>query len=267
MAQFLRDEQLKHFTLTEERLTQLYEAFHARRQSMPEEQQQPTPDEVRSFLYSVIRFDSKGYRYFSLDQLLSQFRRADYVERVIFTLESAQTVRNNRNVGSYMELRLDNKDPATAYLQVASDDEDWVNASFSAIKETLNRYKNRYGWARSVWSQLAVQIGGVLIGFLLSLWAAIKISPAIDIENAFFITFLFALLVFSNIWTYLNQAALRIVNSIFPSIKFYRPDRDRLHWLLQAVVGGIVVALVLVILNLLFEYVGQILGERVLRGR
>src|SRR5574341_1633629 len=98
-----------------------------------------------------------------------------------------------------MELRLDNKEPNASILQVSSDHGDWVDASFAATKDVLSKARNRSAWMRGAWSQLAIQLGGVFAGFLVSLWAAVRMSPLIAIDNAFFITFLFVLLVFSNL--------------------------------------------------------------------
>lgn len=259
MAHYLRDELLTNLTLTEDRLSQLDLALQARLPSMPENVPVGEGGDPPVMMFYVIRFDGKGYRVFSFEALVAYFRQADYVERIAFVLESGVSLSTGRNVGSFAELRLDNREPSNSFIQVSSDDGDWVESTFAAGKDVLRRCANRNGWMRGLWSQLAIQIGGVFLGFLLSLWAAISISPYIRIENAFFIAFLFVLLVFSNLWGFLNQRLLSLVNRTFPNVRFFRPDRDRLHWLLQALVGGIVVAVALFLLNWLFAYVGQIL--------
>ena len=259
MAIFLRDERLQNLTLTADRLRQIDTAFQSRFRSVPERVQQGDND--NAFLFYVIRFDNKGYRVFSIDDVISYFQQADRVERVIFTIESGASVRSNRAVGSYMELRLDAGDANVCHLIASSDDADWVDASFSAIREAVTKCKNRHSIIRNDWSVLSIQIVGVLIGFLVSLWAAVRMSPFIEIENSFLITFLFALLVFSNLWTFVNQRLLMLVNAVFPNIRFYRPDRDRLHWLMQAVVGGVAVAIALFLINQMFIYAGRMLGQ------
>jgi hypothetical protein len=50
-------------------------------------------------------------------------------------------------------------------------------------------------------TQLLIQILGVFVGFLISLWVASKISPSLSIENAFLISFFLVLLNFSNLWS------------------------------------------------------------------
>lgn len=262
MARFLRDEILTNLTIDEEALTQISQVFAARAATMPEELQPPPRHEPPNFFLTyIIRFDNKGYRIFSLEDLLNYFRQANYVERILFTLESRISVQNNRNIGSFMELRFDEKEPNTCILAVSSDGGDWVDASFSATKEVLDKQKNWNRWARSTWTHLLIQILGVFVGFLISLWAASKISPSLSIENAFLISFILVLLIFSNLWVYINQRLHALVNAVFPNLKFYRPHRDKMHWLFQAVVGGVVVAITLYIINQMFAYIGKILGS------
>lgn len=259
MATFLRDEHLNNVTLTVDRIRQIDVVFRARFRVAPENGQQSQTPTV--FFFYVIRFDNKGYRVFSLDELISYFNQADHVERVIFTIESTTSRNTNRGVGTFMDLRFDARDANNCYLVASSDEADWMDSSFSAVKDVIAKCKNRHGLARGAWSLLSIQIGGVMVGFLLSLWAAVGISPFIKIENSFVITFLFALLVFSNLWGFINQRLLALVDATFPNVRFYRPDRDRLHWLAQALVGGVAIALSLFLLNLLFKYVGKIIGQ------
>jgi hypothetical protein len=153
-----------------------------------------------------------------------------------------------------MELRLDEKDPNLCFLMATSDDGDWVDSSFSAVQDVTSKCKNRNGVARSAWTHLVIQLVGLFLGFLVSLWAATQIAPGLAIENAFLISFLLALLIFSNLWSYVNQRLHALVNAVFPNLKLYRSNRDRMHWLLQTVIGGIVVAITLYLLNLLFSY-------------
>ncbi len=126
--------------------------------------------------------------------------------------------------------------------------------------------KNQNAWVRTAWTHLVVQIIGVTLGFILSLWAAVKISPKLAIENAFVISFLFVLLIFSNTWTYLNQKIISFINTLFPTLKFNRPRKDPMHGLIKAIIAGIAIAVMLYILNWVFSYVGDILGSLVNKG-
>ena len=257
MAQFLRDERIANLTIDRGALVQLASVFENRRQALNIEPSQSD----NKFLFYVIRFDNKGYRVFSIDELLQYYDQAKEVERIIFTVETGTSVSSNRNVGTHLELRFDGRDPNLCYISVTSGDSDWVDASFSAVHETLSKFKNKNSWARSAWMQLFIQLGGVFLGFVLSLWAAAVISPKLNLQNAFVITFLFALLIFSNTWTYFGTLILKTVNKYFPNLKFFRPAKDRIHWLMQAVIGGITAAIVIYLLSLGFSFIGNFLGK------
>lgn len=266
MARFLRDEQVSNLTIDSEVLSQLVEVFTNRVTSMPEFVALAENETSDPLLFFTIRFDEKGYRVFDKEELLRYFEQASKVERIHFNLSSGESIRTNGLVGSALELRLDKNENATNYLTVTSDDENWVNSSFSAVKEALAKYKNRNFLVRNPWVELLVQLLGLFLGFAISLWAASKMAPSLAIENAFLISFLLVLLIFSNLWTPINQRLHRFVHMAFPTIRFYRSSRDRLHWLYQAIVGGVVVAATIYLLGLIFTYVGEILGGFVERG-
>jgi len=260
MARFLRDVRISNISINEDAIAQLAEVFTARALPLQQAAEAAGDEDGRPFLTFILRFDDKGYRLFTLDELIHHFRRAKEVERIIFTIETAVSLRTNRVVGDHLELRLDKNDENNNLLSVTSDDSDWVDSSYSSVQEILSKYKTRYGWARSAWSALAIQLLGVAGGFGLSLWAASSISGKLSIENAFIITFLFALLIFSNAWGYINNAVLRYVHHVFPNVQFYRPDKDKANWLMQAIIGGIAAALAVYLLGGLFSYIGDFLG-------
>ncbi|MDP1644506.1 MAG: hypothetical protein Q8K35_06660 [Thiobacillus sp.] len=249
MAHFLRDQLISNVLITEESLTQLSAIFEDREKMLNGIAAATKSEDDEATLVFIIRFDNKGYRVFSIDDLLRYFQQAKSVERVLITLETTRSLRNNRQAGTFMELRLDEMEPHTSFLNVTSDDKDWVEASFSAVQEALDKYRHRTGWVRTAWTTFSVQLVGVTLGFLLSLWAAAKLSPKLIIESPFVISFIFVFLLFSNTWSYLNQIILRVLNIAFPNIKFIRRDKERLHWLIQAVVGGAVGAAVLYFLS------------------
>ena len=269
MALFLRDEVLKNLKIDEVAIRELDDALRASNGNMPENLEQEDKGQ-RGIIHYVIRFDNKGYRVFSVDDLLKYFHKAKNVERIIFTAESGTSIRTGRQVGSFIELALDCQDPSRCQLSLSSDKDYWVNSSFSNIKDILAGYRNRNGWARSMWSQLIIQLIAVFVTFLGSLGAAVAFSPRVPVENAFFLIFLFVFLVFSNLWGYLNQRLLVLIDVVFPNMRFYRPNRDRLHWLFQNLIGGVVVLIVgsviLFVLKLLFDYFVTVFGKYFVSG-
>lgn len=260
MARFLRDVRISNVSINEDSIVQLSEVFAARARPLQEAAEAKGNEDGKTFLTFILRFDDKGYRIFSIDELLHHFRRAKDVERLIITIETVASLKTNRVTGDHLELKLDKKDENNNLLSVTSDDSDWVDSSYSAVHEILAKCKTRHGWARSAWSALGIQILGVMGGFGLSLWAASRISQKLTIENAFIITFLFALLVFSNVWGYVNNIVLRYVHKVFPNIQFYRPDKDRVNWFMQAVIGGVAATLAAYLFGGLFSYIGDFLG-------
>lgn len=263
MAHFLRDQHIANLSITADNLAQISAVFDDRASTLNADVPDNDDTGKRAILSYVIRFDNKGYRVFLIGDLLRYFHQAKAVERVLFTVETGESLRTSRQIGSVLELRLDEKDPNTCFLTITSDDKDWVDASLSAVQDVLAKCANRNGWVRTSWTTFAVQIVGVTLGFILSLWAAAKIAPRLSIENSFIFSFLFVLLIFSNTWTFLSQQILRLINAGFPNIKFLRPGKERLHWLLQAVIGGAVGAVVLYALGQAAAFLLDALGALV----
>ncbi len=258
MAHFLRDRHITNLSITEDNITQLSEVLSDRTNTLNSSVQKNDNPGKEAALTYIIRFDGKGCRVFSLEELLGYFLLAKEVERIYFTIETGESQQSNRQEGTYLELELDGKDPSACLLTVTSDDKDWVDASFSIIQDTLAKCRNRNGWARTAWTRFGVQITGVTLGFILSLWAAAKIAPELAIENSFVFTFLFVLLIFSNTWTYLNQGVLSFLNKCFPNMKFYRPDKEGRHWLVQAIIWAIVIAIVVYLIGQTFSFISEV---------
>lgn len=258
MAVYLRDQQISNVSMEAESLRQLSNVFAERLSQLHAEPKPDSQSKKQSFFTYVIRFDHKGYRVFSFDELMRYFNQANEVERIVFTLESGDAIATNRQVGAFLELYLDAKDPLRCVLVSSSDNKDWAEASFSAVYEVLAKCKTKNAFVRTPWMNFAVQLLGVIVIFVLSLWTAFKISPYLKVENPFVISFLFILLIFSNIWTYLNPTILGLIAKPFPNIDFIRPERARLHWLLQAVVGSAVFAIVIFVLGAGLKFLLQI---------
>lgn len=233
--------------------------FGERFAQLQAELNEKAPQAKSAFTY-IIRFDNKGYRVFSLDELMRYFNQAREVERIIFTVESGDAISSNRSIGAFLELCLDAKEPTRCVLVASSDNKDSAEASFAAVHEVLEKCRTGNGLARTPLTSLGVQIFGVIVGFIVSLWLSFKIAPNLKIENSFVIAFLFTLLVFSNIWGYLNQTLLGFIAKLFPNIEFVRPAKARLHWLLQAIVGSAAFAIVVYFLGLAFTFLSKFLS-------
>lgn len=257
MATYLRDEQIENITIDAELLTLIDRELIRLARNLPE--YNPDPDaEQGVFLVYTIRFDQKGYRVFTIQDLLAYFNQAQEVERIIIQIETAESLKTNRNVGTYLDLKLDKNQ--ASFLTVSSDDESWMNGAFSSVKESLVKKINKNSLVRNVWVELLIQLFGVLGGFVFSLWGATKISPSLSIENSFLISFLLILLIFSNLWAQIGFRLKSLLTYTFPAINFHRPDKDRYHWLYQALVGGVVATIAVYFLGGIFEFMGEALG-------
>ena len=262
MAQYLRDELIRNINIDEDSLILLNEYLTSKGEKKNEELDEivnRTDKELH--LSYIIRFDNKGYVLDHFKEIIKFYTQASSVERIIFTLESIESHSTNRNSGSYIELRLDAKDTSNCYLVASSDDENWVDSVINGLKELLIKFQNKSKFVQNSWTIFIVQIFGVISGFVLSLWAAIKISPYLSLENAFVISFLFIFILFSNLWTFLNNLIIKLLNYSFPILRFKRKGKESLHWLIQTILGGIILALTLFLLNKLFEFVGSIIGS------
>lgn len=258
MSQFLRDKVISNVTLDKDALTEIYYLLNRRATALTALAQ----DENESvFVFAIIRFDGKGYRVHSVDELLHYFIGAKTVERIFLVLQNSRALGSNNEFGSCIEVRFDGADASLCYLRVSDDHPEWVDTSFSTLEESLGKIKNRNGWVRSQWFGFLIQLSGLAAGFILSLWAAAVITPRVPIENGFVIIFLFVLLLFSNVWSYLKGLISSAVEKGFPNIEFSRPNKNRFRWLIQAAVGAVVGALVLYLLHLIFQFVADELSK------
>lgn len=73
---------------------------------------------------------------FTLADVLRYYEEAKEVERLIFTVETRESIDTNRARGAFMELMLDKKN-VNGFLTVTSDNQRWVDDTFSAFHEVV----------------------------------------------------------------------------------------------------------------------------------
>ncbi|AXX59670.1 hypothetical protein [Vibrio vulnificus] len=260
MGTFLRDQHIKNVSVNEELLQQIDDFLSDRERSTNEVlEEKGAVQEDFLLLHYVIRFDNRGYKLSNFSDVKKYYSQASKVERIVYTLDSNRAVFSNKQQGTSIELRFDSNDPNNTYLQISSDDGDLVDSVFCGLLEIVKKYQNHNGKIRNAWTQLLIQILGVGLGFVASLLITLKVYPFVKIENAFVITFLFTFLIFSNAWGYINQQLLNLVNRLFPNIRFIRAGRYRWTWVWQSLVGGLIVAFALLIINGILDWVINIL--------
>lgn len=265
MGQFLRDQKLHNLKIDEAALDQLNNVFVARavagNTTAANAGEQVVP-------YYVLRFDEAGYRFVNFADIRQRFIDAKEVERVIFMMESGADRQSGGLFGTRFELRLDSKGANNCWLTVTSDNGAWVDATFAAVVDVLSRHPPKLSAiVRTQWTTLAIQLLGVFLAFMFSVWAAVVIAPKLALENAFAVTLIFALLIFSNIWTYLLAQIGRFMDFAFPSIRFVRKDKEgRGNWVLRGALIGIVVAPVSIwVLTKLFTLAADVLNTYIVK--
>lgn len=251
MAHFLRDQILNNLTIDEEKIRQIGNLFIQRQNYFNNLNQD---EDKKLILIYVIRFDGKGYRIYSLDELMQYFQQAKTLERIIFTLESVESLRTSRAVGTAMEIRLDKNTENGCFFIATADDRDWVDASFSSIYDLLVKTKNRNWMFKTAWTKLVLQILGVVLAFFVSLLTASKFSSYLAFENSFVICFFFALLIFLNIWSYVYTAILSFIDKIFPGLKFYRGVKDYVEWIVKPIITTTLVVFALGAVGIIYNY-------------
>ena len=260
MSRYLRDTYIKNISLNEDRLHLINDAFveiaNTNNRGLPDDDDGKNKTAIVSYL---IRFDNKGFVLHDFNEVLKYHKNSKKIERIFFIVDTNQSHFSNAQFGKRAELRFDSKEPNNCILTVQDDDQNWVNATFCKIEEELSKYKNRNFIVRNAWTPFVVQILGVITGFVISLWAALRISPLLSVEYSLIVSFILAFLIFSNIWTYLNQQILKLINGMFPNVAF--KDSKGLHWLGKALLSALFVGAAVLLLNEIFVYIGLLLNE------
>jgi hypothetical protein len=244
MPSFLRDVFVRNVVLNDEEINELHAVFLGR---LTAHNQAMMDDDHRLIPIYVVRFDGRGYRTFSADEAWNFYKGADSVERVVLQAESPLGMRTNHLVGGQIEIRLDADRKGSSHIVVGGESKDWVEATFSALEAVLNRRRNlATAIIRTPWTALVLQLLGVLVGVLLALWLATLSGPllkGVDYPRA--VSFAFWFLVYSNLWTYLQQRALDGIDALFPNVRFSRSGDHWTHTLLRKALEAAGVAIFL----------------------
>jgi hypothetical protein len=264
VAFFLRDKQVLNVEVDEVRLRQFIQLFEGFRATMTAGM---TPEQAAAewFLSYIIRFDEKGYRLFTANEVVDLFNQAHTVERIIIALDSKASLSSNRQTGTWAELKLDAFAPGNSWLNVTSDHRGNVDAGFCAVEEALESSKTWFRFARTGPTRFGIQLVAVIMMFTASLWGASIIASRLAVQNAFFLAFLFVFVLLSNAWTFVHPWALRRLDRLFPNIYFKRANRERWTWLWQALVASVVFAVLTALALVMFNYIASSLSPFILK--
>lgn len=211
MALYLRDQLLKNLSIDINDVKRLYKAFEGRQL-------------VDLDFVCIIRFDNKGHKINSLDELLEKYGQASKVERLVLTLASRDSLPEH---ATRIELWLDIMNDKISYLNVQADDQNLVESIYNEIVDLLKKSKSKINsLIRTSLTSLIIQIAGVVIMFLISLAVADAMKARLKIEESFTLSFLFTLIVLSNFWGYFNNWLITLIFSTRTNVQFKKEKSD-----------------------------------------
>jgi len=217
MSQFLRDTLLKNLTLEEK----VIDEINSELVKIRDEFNQSCSDTTKSLkLHYVIRFDQNGFVLYDFAKVKDYFRSAKSIERLVFSLISDEHNQSAKLKGKNIDLRFDAINQNNCFIIVQDDDQSWVDSILPRMVHLINKFANKNYLIRNLYVTFLVQILGVFLGILFSLWMAMRFSSNLKITNPFGFTFLIALVLFSNVWTYLYPFCLKAVDYFWPNIAF-----------------------------------------------
>lgn len=234
MALYLRDQLLKNLSIDINDVERLYKAFERR--------QLGDLDFV-----CIIRFDNKGHKINSLDEILEKYGQASKVERLVLTLASRDALPEH---ATKIELWLDIMNDKISYLNVQADDYDLVESTYNEIVDLLKKSKSKINSViRTPLTSLIIQIAGVVIMFLISLAVADVMKARLKIEESFTLSFLFTLIVLSNFWGYFNNWLITLIFNTRTNVQFKKEKNDdmlvrSLVWISSAIGAYLLIELI-----------------------
>lgn len=233
MSKYLRDEFLRNIDITETSLTGL-NGLMADIVARANIGLQANDTRLLRIKY-VIRFDKKGFTLTDFDKLLSYYKTARRVERIIIQVDCPAGA--DRSAHKAIDLALWGDDPNKCILTVQDDDSEWTDSIFLRVKEELDRHTSRLRTVlRTAWIYFLLQLSATLTVFMLSFLAALKTSIYFAPPYILGLLLVLYLIIFSTIWTYLYPRLLVLFNHLCPNIKF--KELSELEWIVRLVVGA-----------------------------
>lgn len=211
---------------------------------------QPNDDQFLFPIYTV-RFDSRGYRTFDVNEAWMYYTSAGTVERVVVQADSVASISSGRERGSFIEVRLDTEGMGS-HIQVGGGSKDWVEAGFGALSEWVARHKDMStSVIRTGLTPLLIQLAGVAAAVLICLWLATVIGAYLKgVEYPRVVAFALCFLIFGNIWTYAQPVLLRAVMRVFPNVRFSRKNDHPGQWLIRKLLEAVGIAFAVWVLGL-----------------
>jgi hypothetical protein len=238
MKTTLRDEYFRNITVSEKMLVELNGKLF---EIIDKNNASETDANRKLWLTYIIRFDKKGKSVLTYSEAISCYKDARILERFIFAIDCVQSYRD-KMFGKSINIGFDVRDVNNCRLVVQGDDSSWVDSTYSALIDIIKKYKNFNFIVRNPFMPFSVQIGGVIVGVLLSIKGAQWLEPKLKIQYALPFAFIIVFLLFSNIWTYLYNALLRCVDKVWPNIIFKEKQNNFtvvVYWAMNTLLSAI----------------------------
>lgn len=236
MKTTLRDNYLKNIKISKKDL----QAINSKLNSIIVDANRKESNENKKMFFTyVIRFDEKGRSLFNFQEALKYYEDAKRIERFNFNIDCLQSYRN-KMFGKSISIHFDNLNANNCRMVVQGDDSDWVDNTYSSLMDILLKAKNYNIIIRNPVTPFLVQVGGVVVGVLLSIKGAQWLEPKLNIQYSLPFAFVIIFLLFSNVWAYLYDVLLRCIDRLWPNVTFKEKQNNFIrvfHWAMNIVLG------------------------------
>lgn len=214
MSDYLKDSFIPYLTIGRDEL----EAINSDLQTIVNETSTYGDNEKLTLNQYTLRYDGMGIVIKNYSEIKRCFETGKTIERIIFDFSSVNNLLNNK--GKRIKILLDASNSAQCYLVVSDDDEKWVDNIFKRLSLRLAQYENHNDITRNPFTELLIQLFGVVAGFSFCLIAASLLSPLLKVKYSFFVLFIGFLLIFSNLWAYFLVLLGKLRDKYWPITSF-----------------------------------------------
>lgn len=259
MPGFLREVLIHDVVIDDDSIRELDRIFQAR---VAQHNAEVTDDDRKLVFWYIVRFDNRGYRALNAEDAWAFYKGAHKVEGVVFHAESPLAKKTGGVLGTQLDICLDSTGNRISGLSVAADQRDWVESTFGEFEVVLRRRQDLVTkLVRGPTSSVLVQISGLVLGVLLSLWAATLSAPFLTgLDYPRVVAFGFWFIVFSNLWGTCQAALMTWIYRLFPNVRFATSSEPWPHKLLREGARASGIAVGLWVLGWLTKWAASIIG-------
>ncbi len=214
MSDYLKDSFISYLTIDTVALDSINDDLQT---IVNETSSLPENEQLKSNVYTL-RYDGMGIIRKDYSEIKRCFETGRNIERVNFDFSSIKYLSEYK--GKKIQILLDAVDGSRCYLSVSDDDEKWVDNIYKRLSTRLDSNKNHNGLPRNPFTELFIQLVGVIAGFSFCLIAASLLSPTLKVQYAFFVLFIGLFLIFSNLWTYILILLRKLRDKYWPITSF-----------------------------------------------